>query len=120
KKKSRWIYQKLRDFRQQQAYVLPRHYISGESHYYLGRRYVLKVVESKVEAEEIKLTRGTLQVNVRSKSADRVLALLNNWYKERAREVFTTRLEQMLEKALWVQEAPPLRVFSMKTQWGSC
>ena len=37
KKRARWIYQQLRDFREQQKYASPRQYISGESHFYLGK-----------------------------------------------------------------------------------
>lgn len=33
-KRGRWIYQQLRDFRKQLEYIIPRQYISGESHYY--------------------------------------------------------------------------------------
>ena len=38
KQRGRWIYQQLRDFRQQLEHVTPRQYISGESHYYLAKR----------------------------------------------------------------------------------
>ena len=37
-KRSRWIYQQLRQFREQQAHITPRQYVSGESHYYLGKQ----------------------------------------------------------------------------------
>ena len=38
KKRGRWIYQQLRDFRAQSEHLTPRQYISGESHYYLAGR----------------------------------------------------------------------------------
>ena len=43
KKRGRWIYQQLSDFREQQTHIVPRQYVSGESHYYLGKQYQLKV-----------------------------------------------------------------------------
>ena len=43
KKRGRWIYEQLRDFRKQLEFTTPRQYISGESHYYLGKQYLLKV-----------------------------------------------------------------------------
>lgn len=120
KKRGRWIYQQLRDFRQQSAYVTQRQYISGESHYYLGKQYLLKVLEDPNAAQQVKLLRGKLEVTLRQKSAARVEQLLSDWYKARAKEVFAKRLDAMLEQALWVAERPSLRILTMQTQWGSC
>ena len=120
KQRSRWIYQQLRDFRQQQEHITPRQYISGESHLYLGKQYLLKVNVQPQQPQGVKLLRGKLEVSVRSRDPERVKNLLANWYKERAREVFARRLEALLEQALWVNEKPPLRLLVMQTQWGSC
>lgn len=120
KKRSRWIYQQLRDFRKQQAYVTPRQYISGESHYYLGKQYLLKVIEAPNEAPGVKLLRGKLEVTLRTKQPEKTQILLAQWYKARAKEVFQKRLAAMLSQTLWVSEKPPLRVLTMQTQWGSC
>ncbi|MEA3333125.1 MAG: YgjP-like metallopeptidase domain-containing protein, partial [Pseudomonadota bacterium] len=46
KKRARWIHTQLKDFREQLDHLVPRQYCSGESHYYLGKQYMLKVVES--------------------------------------------------------------------------
>lgn len=120
KKRGRWIYEQLRDFRKQLEFTTPRQYISGESHYYLGKQYLLKVIEAPEQVQSVKLLRGKLEVSVRTKSADKVKALLADWYKARARETFAKRLDAMLEQALWVDERPPLRILTMQTQWGSC
>ena len=120
KKRARWIYQQLRDFREQQKYASPRQYISGESHFYLGKQYLLKVHVTPDTPEITKLSRGKLDVFVKEKSPVRVQELLSDWYKQRAKEVFAKRLDAVLEQALWVKERPPLRILTMKTQWGSC
>ena len=120
KKRGRWIYEKLRDFRKQLEFFTPRQYISGESHYYLGKQYLLKVVETSEQSQGVKLLRGKLEVAVRSKSANKAKELLTSWYKARARETFARRLDAMLEQTLWVAEPPPLRILTMQTQWGSC
>lgn len=120
KKRGRWIYQQLRDFRKQLEHITPRYYISGESHYYLGKQYLLKVIEVPDQPEGVKLLRGKLEVTVERKSSERVKHLLTEWYKFRAREVFANRLNAMLEEALWVTGHPPLRILTMRTQWGSC
>jgi len=46
KLKARWIAKKLKVFQEQLNGVTPRRYVSGESHYYLGKQYQLKVVVS--------------------------------------------------------------------------
>lgn len=120
KKRGRWIYEQLRDFRKQLEFTTARQYISGESHYYLGKQYLLKVIEAPEQLQSVKLLRGKLEVSVRTKSAHKVKALLADWYKARARELFAKRLDAMLEQALWVDERPPLRILTMQTQWGSC
>lgn len=120
KRRGRWIYQQLRDFRVQLTHVRSRQYISGESHSYLGKQYVLKVIDAPDELQQVRLLRGKLEVSVRIKSAEKVRELLHAWYKARAREVFDRRLEAVLEQALWVAAKPSLRILSMQTQWGSC
>lgn len=120
KKRSRWIYRQLQYFRKQKEHLTPRKYISGESHYYLGKQYLLKVIESPEELQGVKLLRGKLEILVKKKSPDAVKILLTSWYKNRAREVFPQCMDEVLEKALWVAERPPLRIQAMKTQWGSC
>ena len=42
--RAQWIVGHLRDIETRRQHVLPRDYVSGESHFYLGRRYMLKVV----------------------------------------------------------------------------
>ena len=120
KKRGRWIYQQLRDFREQQTHIVPRQYVSGESHYYLGKQYQLKVTEDATVPQRVKMLRGRLEVTVRHKSAEKIKALLAEWYRERARDVFQRRLDLLIPQTLWVSERPPIRLRAMQTQWGNC
>ena len=120
RKRGRWIYEQLRDFRNQMKHATPRKYISGESHYYLGKQYLLKVIESSDQVPGVKLLRGKIEVSVKKKKAGNVRDALTEWYKVRAKECFAKRLDAILEQTLWVPDRPPLRVQTMKTQWGSC
>jgi len=120
KKRARWIYKKLDGFKAQLEHVTPRQYVSGESHYYLGKQYVLKVMKQSKADPKVKLLRGKLEVLVKRKQSSDVKQLLDGWYRERAREIFNRRLEELLSKTLWVKDFPPIRLQVMKTQWGSC
>lgn len=120
KQRARWIWLQLREFRQQLEHITPRRYISGESHYYLGKQHMLKILESSEELPRVKLLRGRLDVVVRQRDPEAVSQMLDKWYRQRAKEVFTRRLNVMIDQALWVETLPSLRLLAMKTQWGSC
>lgn len=120
KKRGRWIYEQLRTFKAQLEHVRPREYVSGESHFYLGRQYVLKVEVDPKAVQSVKLYRGKIEVNVRERDVGRIKSLLADWYKEKAKDVFKARLSVIMEQAIWVESAPELRLLTMQTQWGSC
>lgn len=118
--RARWIFKQLRHFQVQQEFVVPRKYVSGESHYYLGRQYMLKVTENPTEIQSVKLLRGQLLVSVRQKKAETIQKLLSAWYREKAHLIFHERLNVMLEKTLWVDTLPHIKLLAMQTQWGNC
>lgn len=120
KKRTRWIYSQLKTFKSQLEHTIPRRFVSGESHYYLGKQYVLKVIETSDHLPYVKLLRGKIEVGLPEKEGDEVKALLAIWYKERAKDIFHRRLEAVLEQTLWVNDIPSLRVQVMQKQWGSC
>jgi hypothetical protein len=131
-KRARWIWQSLQDFAKQQDHVLPKRYVSGETQFYLGRRYVLKVIADAETADvtnsTVKLSRGKLNVEL-SESDSKidlearamiVKSLIDEWYKNKAKLIFIERLEVVLPKAAWVTDTPAFRLLVMKKQWGSC
>jgi len=120
-KRARWIYNHLYQIQGRREFVLPRKYLSGESHFYMGRRYSLKIEVRKKKATGVKLFRGKLVVTTRSKQREIVQALLAEWYREKAGLVFNRRMEELLPSIIWLKnDAPPLQIREMKKQWGSC
>lgn len=120
RRRARWIWRRLRAYRDRTRHVLPREYVSGESHFYLGKRYVLKVIYHPTAPQSVKLLRGQLEIRTRSRDADKVRALLDAWYRQRAEDVFTRRLAECVAKVSWLKADPGFRLLTMKTQWGSC
>ncbi|WP_150539975.1 M48 family metallopeptidase [Actinobacillus vicugnae] len=116
-KRSRWIMQKLQNLPQNPP--LARQYLSGESHFYLGRRYQLKVLENQ-SVPVVSLKQGQLTVSVKAKSAVKIQKVLNQWYRKRAEIIFAKRLTMLAERTLWLTEIPQIRLRTMKTQWGNC
>ena len=96
-----------------------REMVSGESHYFLGRRYRLRVVESARPKGVVQRHSGTLDLHVGAKSTieDRE-RLLQCWYRARLRELVPLLLGKW-EKKLGVH-AVDWRIKRMKTKWGAC
>jgi len=117
-KRARWVVRHVEQIQKQHSQVLPREYISGETHFYLGRRYVLKVIQSDVD--QVKLIRGTFRTECRSTDAEYVKALLDDWYKIHARDVFERRLSVVAASIDWLKQVPSISIRHMKKRWGSC
>ncbi|WP_375750016.1 M48 family metallopeptidase [Vibrio sp. HN007] len=122
-KRAKWVYDALKEFRDHLEYVQPKNYVSGEMQFYLGRRYVLKIVEDNDALHTVKMTRGKLLITLTRFNEDKtamVKALVSNWYKVRAERIFHERLAELLPQATWVKGIPSFRVLPMQKQWGSC
>src|SRR5690554_6761458 len=120
KQRSRWIYKQLRGFREQSKFITPRQYKSGESHFYLGKQYQLKVIHDDTKPQGVKLLRGKLEVNALDANLESIQSHLKEWYRSRAKVIFEIRLQRILEQALWVGDKPEIRLVTMRTQWGNC
>ncbi|WP_131778540.1 M48 family metallopeptidase [Legionella bozemanae] len=118
-KRAKWVHNKLRVFKSQQDYITPRQYISGESHYYLGKKYVLKLIDAPGVKPQVKLLRGQLQI-IESTSTKHRQQLLTDWYKQKAFDIFSQRLELLLSIVPWVKERPSIHLRAMRTRWGNC
>lgn len=118
-KRARWVTQHLSEIEERRSAILKREYVSGETVFYLGRRYMLKVIPSETE-EHVKMVRGLVCVTTRDTAPPVVKARLARWYRKRAIEVFARRLTSVSDRLPWVDETPTLMIRDMKTQWGSC
>jgi len=126
-KRARWIWQSIDEFAKQKDAVLPKRYVSGETQFYLGKRYVLKVIVNAEQMPNVKLSRGKLNVTIKHEVSvnhdDRLVKikpLIDTWYQHKAKTIFHERLTELLPKATWVTGTPSFRVMAMKKQWGSC
>ena len=96
-----------------------REMVSGESHYFLGRRYRLRVVESEGPGRVALPNRSTLELQVRhAYGAKERQQVLERWYRQHLRELVPPLLAKW-ETALGVQ-ATSWRIKKMKTKWGAC
>src|SRR2546422_4848348 len=96
-----------------------REMVSGESHYFLGQRYRLRVVSHDPTAKVLVRSKSAIELHVQpemdTKQRERVL---QRWYRHQLRELIPPLLEKWQE-ALGVQVAA-CRIKRMKTKWGAC
>ncbi len=94
-----------------------RQYISGESHYYLGRQYLLRVEEGKPNSVKYKGRCFEVVCYPKSKARE----LLKGWYKERAKIKFAEIAEPIIARfSRYGVEPSSLYIQEMENRWGSC
>ncbi|MCM2971798.1 M48 family metallopeptidase [Larsenimonas suaedae] len=120
-RRSRWVLNHLDDIEERNSHVRLRQWVSGESMLYLGRRYVLKVInDSDQRRVTCKLIGGQLRVQGRELTPERTQKAVHQWYRERAQDVFQRRLAIVIDTLPWTKTLPSWRMIEMQTQWGSC
>lgn len=119
-KRARWIKRNLDEAKRFREHALPREYVSGETHFYLGRRYQLKLVQSQAGEQLVKLSRGRLDVSVALPRRDRVKSLLKAWYRQHAEIYLGRRIGELTEQVPWLDQPPEFKLLAMRKQWGSC
>lgn len=119
-KRASWISKKLDEAAAVREHVLPREYKSGETHFYLGRRYQLKVTETSDQASSVKLRGGLIHIVLPRTDRAAVRRRLNAWYKDHATEYFSRRVHELGQAIPWVNETPSIKLVKMRKQWGSC
>ena len=119
-KRARWISRQLEQARSARAHALPREYVSGETHFYIGRRYKLHVIETKEASGSILLKSGSIKIMLRTADKAAIRRRLREWYHDRANDYFARRIQAVSNGFSWIDEAPEFKLVSMKKQWGSC
>jgi predicted metal-dependent hydrolase len=113
-----WIRRQQRGFELQDRQS-QREMVTGESHYFQGRRYLLDVVEHNGPPMVRITNRTTMALYVRHRTdRDGRDVVLQRWYRQRLREQLPA-LRAKWEPKVGVTIAE-IRIKKMKTRWGSC
>lgn len=96
----------------------PREFKSLESHYFLGKRYLLEVVEKDAKPfVKIKHNKLFMQIRPGSDIAQR-REVLQEWYRLQLKKILPEMISKWQKKmAVEVEE---FGIRRMKTKWGTC
>lgn len=96
-----------------------REMVSGESHYFQGRRYRLRVVHNDGAAKIVRRNNSTLELQVRPEiTVNGRERILHQWYRQHLRELIPALLEKW--QAVLGVHASEFGIKKMKTRWGTC
>jgi predicted metal-dependent hydrolase len=113
-----WIKRQRAKF-QAQPRQSQRRMLSGESHYFMGQRYRLRIVEGSAPMRVAIRGKASLDLFVRPEtSAERREELLQAFYRAELRSLIPTLLDKW--QPLLGVEANAWGIKKMKTKWGTC
>lgn len=97
----------------------PREMVSGESHYFLGKRYRLRVTPHNGSGRVVMRGTASIDLFVRpGTTAEQRERVLQGWYRERLKELIPPLIAKW-QPVLAVAVAD-WGIKRMKTKWGSC
>lgn len=113
-----WIKRQQRQFLAQERLSL-REYKQRESHYFLGIRYLLYIVENN-DKSGIEITnKKHLTIFTKPNTSSKKLnSMLNDWYRDQLSNMIPPIIEKW-ENIIQVK-ANKWSIRQMKTKWGSC
>jgi len=119
-KRASWIIKQQHYFEQFLPRTPKRQYVSGETHYYLGKSYLLKVTTGL--KNQVKLKAGKLEVTCQNAiNQDIVKKLLAQWYYQHAEKKFQSlALEAYSKFKEYDFIMPEIEIRRMAKRWGSC
>ncbi len=113
-----WIHKHQRHFKTQKRQS-PREFKQRESHYFQGKRFLLRITENEAPARVELKTKTYIDLSVRPNSTlEQRQTILNEWYRKELKKLIPEIIEKW-EKRIGVSVAE-WQVKQMKTKWGTC
>ena len=111
--KTKWIEAKQRQIRLAKPESVHKTYVDGELFLYLGELYALRIVNG---------SKAPLMFNecflLRASDVSLAARLFETWYRERAFEVISARVDVLASQHMFVYHQ--VKITSARTRWGSC
>jgi len=113
-----WILRTRRAFDALRPRTPARQYVSGETHWYLGREYRLRVEPDRPIGVELTATH-LIVGGIDPAEPTRVRNRVQNWYQREGRAVMSARYASLLRTFPCPAGRPRLIVRPMEKRWGS-
>lgn len=111
-----WIKSQISTFEKQER-ESKREYVSGESFYLFGKKYLLNIVYSS--KNKIEILNDRIFLNIKNNTTnDQKERFILNWYRKELKVVINRLLD------IWINKTDlrpnSWQIKDMKTKWGSC
>ncbi len=112
-------YRKQQERFQQVERISPREFLQRESHYFLGQRYLLEVIEKSEKQRVIQKNIKTLQMVLRPQSPpEKALEIMDEFYRKELKTI-VSKILPVWEGKLGVKVSD-WQIKKMRTRWGTC
>jgi predicted metal-dependent hydrolase len=124
RRKGAWVLRKRAEYQELGNAVVTPEFVSGETFYYLGRPYRLKVVsDANAVLSRVTARGASIVVPIQPDTMPpirrvAVRGALRHWYRDHAKIHFPARAAVMAR--ILSIEPPPVRVVDQSKRWGSC
>lgn len=101
---------------------LPR-YKSGDIFRLKGAKLTLRISSGAGKRAAVRIDGEDLIISSQDRlSKDQIRTALEKWYKQKAEDIFSERLNYCMElaKTIGVKTLPDMSIRNMKSRWGSC
>ena len=97
---------------------LKREFLDNESHYFFGKRYLLKIHELN-SGPKVEIDHKFIHLYIRPNSSmDKKRVIIDEWYRQELKKL-TPKLIKKWEKKIGVK-SNDFGIKKMRTKWGSC
>lgn len=115
--KLQWIKKQQETIKKQERET-PREYLTRESHYFLGQRYLLKVILHDA-SPEVHIKHQEIELFIRpDTTTEKRKEILDEWYRQELRKLLPDIIAKW-EKIIGVH-CNEFGIKKMKTKWGTC
>ncbi|MBA4386142.1 MAG: M48 family peptidase [Anaerolinea sp.] len=119
-KRAPWMIRQLEYFDQYHPIMPDRQYISGETYYYLGRQYRLKVTAGSENHVKL-IGKFFMLTTTQPENQDEKQQILKNWYTRHARVFIQNRVRLFVDRVFELSaQKPEIKYRRMNKRWGSC
>jgi len=115
--KLNWIKKQQKRFHNQERET-PREYITRESHYYFGKRYLLQVIEHDAPPK-VNKKHETIELYVRpNTNKSKRKKIFEEWYRQELKTIVPPLIKQY--ENLMTVKVVGFGIKRMRTRWGTC